>query len=414
MSSWFQRFARLVVRVDLATLSKAPRVTWATQLAARLAPQYRQCWLLMDRDTEAHDNAEHLYRYLRAEHPEINAWFVLRRESPDWDRLAAEGFRLIPYGSRDHVLALTQCIELVSSQIDHYVISPPMMAWLRVRPWYFTWLQHGVIQSDLSGWLAGKPARTVVATTPAERHSLARPPYTWTDREVLLTGQPRHDALLRRAAQAAPEDRTLILFAPTWRVWLVRGSGTGNDRTASPDLATSEWARSWHGLLASAAVRDAAAQHGLEIVVLPHPNMAPHIDALALPPHVRVASYADDDVQDLLAHTAVLVTDYSSVAFDAALIERPVLYFQFDAQAVHGGSDHIGRLGYFFYDRDGLGPVAETPPAAERALVKLIEGGPSPAEPYATRIKETFTMRDGNACERVTRAIVAHRTAGRH
>ena len=50
--------------------------------------RYRRAWTFLDRDTEAHDNAEHLYRWVLRHCPEINAWFVLRRESTDWDRLA--------------------------------------------------------------------------------------------------------------------------------------------------------------------------------------------------------------------------------------------------------------------------------------------------------------------------------------
>jgi CDP-glycerol glycerophosphotransferase (TagB/SpsB family) len=395
--------------MDQATVAKTPHATWPTRLARRLAPEFDACWLLMDRDTEAHDNAEHLYRHLRDHRPEINAWFVLNRTSSDWARLDSDGFRLVAHGSFRHVLALSQCRELVSSQIDHYVISPLTMAWLRRRPWWFTWLQHGVIQSDLSGWLRGKPARTVVTTTPAEHRSLSRPPYTWTEREVVLTGQPRHDALVRAAQRTSDDERTLVLVMPTWRKWLLQGSGAGNGRTARPGFAESPYVRNWLGLVASGSVRMAAAERGLEVVLLPHPNMAPHLRALPVPDHVRVADYAADDVQDLLVHATHVVTDYSSTAFDAALINRPVLYFQFDAAEFHSGADHIGRPGYFDYERDGFGPVAATLPDAERMLVDLIAGGASPTEPYATRIRDTFTVRDGHACERVVAEILRHR-----
>ena len=63
---------------------------------------YRDAWVFMDRDTEADDNAEHLYRYVRANHPDINAFFVLRREAPDWRRLEEEGFRLLEFNSTPH------------------------------------------------------------------------------------------------------------------------------------------------------------------------------------------------------------------------------------------------------------------------------------------------------------------------
>ena len=48
---------------------------------------------LMDRVNNADDNGERLFEHLRAERPDINAWFVLARGTPDWDRLQAAGER---------------------------------------------------------------------------------------------------------------------------------------------------------------------------------------------------------------------------------------------------------------------------------------------------------------------------------
>lgn len=56
-------------------------------------------WLLMDKDYEADDNAEHLYRYIMQNHPEQEIVFALRKESSDWERLEKEGFNLIEFGS---------------------------------------------------------------------------------------------------------------------------------------------------------------------------------------------------------------------------------------------------------------------------------------------------------------------------
>src|SRR5699024_11895141 len=74
-----------------------------TSSMARSAPirrMFANAWVLMDRDVNANDNAEHLFRYLRKRRRDINAWFVVEKDSSDWARLRAERFqRLIPYGS---------------------------------------------------------------------------------------------------------------------------------------------------------------------------------------------------------------------------------------------------------------------------------------------------------------------------
>ena len=121
---------------------------------------------------------------------------------------------------------------------------------------------------------------------------------------------------------------------------------------------------------------------------------------------MEVLSYDVPDVQRHFARAAVLVTDYSSIAFNAAYIERPVVYFQFDADKVLGGG-HVGKKGYFSYERDGFGPVATTLSEAEQAIVATVRAGRRPTETYQRRIDATFPERDGRCSKRVADAIIA-------
>jgi CDP-glycerol glycerophosphotransferase (TagB/SpsB family) len=99
------------------------------------------------------------------------------------------------------------------------------------------------------------------------------------------------------------------------------------------------------------------------------------------------------------------VTDFSSMAFNAAYLRRPVVYFQFDRQAVMSGG-HVGRGGYFDYDRDGFGPVVYEPLDVLDAVGAIVQHGGA-SEPYASRIEDTFPFRDGRCSERVAEAIEA-------
>ena len=191
---------------------------------------------------------------------------------------------------------------------------------------------------------------------------------------------------------------------PTWRSGLTVNSALGNTRQLDDGFWHSEYAKNWFGLLRSESVRRAAEDAGLEIVLMAHPNLNEHLSATDLPAHVSVAGYQTHDVQEVLAGARCVITDYSSVVFDAALIERPVLYFQFDKDEFFSGS-HIGRPGYFDYDRDGFGPVAGDLDGAERLLVEMIGRGPKMAEPYLARTRKAFPLADGRACERVVARV---------
>ena len=57
---------------------------------------------------------------------------------------------------------------------------------------------------------------------------------------------------------------------------------------------------------------------------------------------------------------------------------------------------HLGRKGYFEYERDGFGPVV-TERSAAVAACAAIEHGPARAL-YQARIDRTFVDRDGRLC----------------
>jgi CDP-glycerol glycerophosphotransferase (TagB/SpsB family) len=161
----------------------------------------------------------------------------------------------------------------------------------------------------------------------------------------------------------------------------------------------------WSAYLRSAELARATNEHGATIGFLPHPNLQPLLPYLDLPSHVEPLTYAGD-VQALFARARVLATDFSSVAFNAAYLDRPVVYFQFDEEVVLAGG-HVGRAGYFDYRRDGFGPVTTTADEAVEATIAALRHGSGPAEPFAERVARTFPLRDGRCCERVFAAIRA-------
>ena len=366
--------------------------------------RYGSAWTFIDRDTEAHDNAEHLYRYVRAEHPEVNAWFVLRRESGDWDRLAADGFRLVPFGSPDHVQLLLNTDHLISSQVDHYIVRPLDQLRFGRKAWRFTFLQHGVTKDDLSRWLNNKPISRFVTASPAEHQSIAgdHTPYTFTEKEVRLTGFPRHDRLLDLRRQVNRPD--VIMIMPTWRRSLMREPEGGNARSlVRPLMETAFW-RSWFDFIGSEDLRAVAERAGMEIIFMPHPNMQTHFSAADVPLWVKICTYDTTDVQELLARSAVTITDYSSQAFEAAYLEGAVVYYQFDQADFFGGT-HVYRKGTWDYHTDGFGPVALDLATAIAAVDATVTRG-GPGEPYLSRMRRAFPHHDGRCCERTYRSIL--------
>lgn len=365
----------------------------------------QNAWILVDRDIQANDNAEHLYRYIHNNRADINAWFAIRKESKDWQRLSDEGFRLVDFGSLEYFLLLRNSINLISSQIDYYIVNPFERGTRGGYPWKFTFLQHGITQNNVSRWLNGKPIELLVTASKHEITDLTmeNSEYRFTSKEVRLTGFPRFDRL--NSLSSKEIERNLLLVMPTWRRSLLGEQvNDGNLRSKIDSFSTSKYAHAYAQLLSSSALKDYARKNNLKIGFMPHPNMSPYLKDFDVPEFVEIYSYEANNVQDLLLRSKVCLTDYSSIAFDAAYAGTPILYYQFDQQDFYDGT-HVFRKGNWSYSENGLGPVCLSFTEVMNELEIISEAGFAFSPPFVERLEYTFGVRHSNACRNVVRAI---------
>lgn len=367
--------------------------------------RFSNAWVLIDRDLQANDNAEALYRYIRSNRPDLNVWFVLNRKSADFRRLQSDGFRIVSHGSMMHFCLMKEARVLASSMADHYILHPFPRRFL-AKTWSFVFLQHGVTQGSIHRWLNPKEIDLLLTSTQAEHDSIVNSPgpYKFSAREVTLSGMPRHDRLFSLLSRHTPtKSKQCLLIMPTWRNYLM-GSSTGGRREALAEFNESHFVRAWSSFLNGDMLKEVISQPQTEVVMLPHPGIDEHWNDLRLPPGMRRASYLGDDVQKLLASATHVVTDYSSQAFEGAFCDAPTTYFQFDRREFFSG-DHISSLGYFDYHQHGFGPVCEDIEALERNLeLMLNETHPQLAE-YRRRIEGLYPLKDGKASERAVLEI---------
>lgn len=369
----------------------------------KITPEYAEAWILMDRDNQADDNAEHMYRYIKNNHPEQSVYFVLSRESHDWERLDAEGYNLLAFGSPEHETALHSCAKIISSHAAQFVTDYFKDKSLSSK--HFIFLQHGVIHNDQSSLFAPawKKFDVFVTSGKGEYESIAGDfgGYKFTTKEVKLTGLPRHDALA--LSEIKPE--RIILVMPTWRVYLLGKVISGTERELLPDFIESEYAMRWSSLLNSPRLLELARSHDYKIVFFPHANIQPYLAQFSLPPEVEVLDHSTSSIQDLFLRAALMVTDYSSVAFETAYLKKPVCYYQFDEDDFFRRG-HYSK-GYFDYRDDGFGPVITEEEDLIDELDHLLNQDAMPDAHYLQRVNDFFPFRDGKCCERVYEAIVS-------
>lgn len=363
---------------------------------------YSDAWILMDRVDRANDNAEHLYRYLMHQQPEVNAWFSIQRESPDWDRLEAEGFKLIEYGTDDFENALCHSVIYASSHLDRFITDPLPKDLRRYKSWQFVFLQHGVTKDDMSSWFNSKKIDLLITSTRAEYLSIVKQgsPYNAGQKNVRLTGFPRHDQLLSSEI-STPK---WLLISPTWRSGLVSPANSDGSRELIGNFKETTYCLAWQQLLNSQELKVAALRSGLKIGFLPHPMVEPYLDQLQVPEYVEILRWHNIQFAKLISESSLLVTDYSSTAFEAAYRDLPVVYYQFDANSVLAGG-HIYERGYFDYEKHGFGPVEIT----HTGTVVMVDAALQGKEQlkYSEIRMNTFAYRDNNNSARVFNAIKA-------
>jgi CDP-glycerol glycerophosphotransferase (TagB/SpsB family) len=154
-------------------------------------------------------------------------------------------------------------------------------------------------------------------------------------------------------------------------------------------------------LLSSADLHAAAEKLGCRIVLILHHRMLGTQREFGNLHNVQIFRWGEDgSVQDLLCRTAVAITDYSSIVFDAALAGADIVYYQFDSVTFFSGT-HTCRPGFFDYKRDGLGPLCADSQQAGVVLRTISERGTGANRLFEGRKKAFFTFQDARNCERL-------------
>lgn len=364
--------------------------------------------IIMDRDNQADDNGEHFYRYIRREHPERSVYFAIRKTANDWKRLKRDNFNLLDFGSRKYLKILTNdTSRMVSSQISPAIHNYYRQRAIRQIP--FVFLQHGVIKDDLSSWLNNKKSIEIfVTTTTDEFNSISanNSPYIFTRKVVIQTGQPRHDDLIR-LNQSLKEKPRQILVMPTWRKNIIGDfKANTDDMEKNPTFTSSRFFKNWNALINHPKFRDIVTKYHFEVVFAPHKLIQPYLDDFKIPDFVKIWKQSSDiSIQELFTHSSFMITDYSSVAFDMAILDKSTLYFQFDEDEIYSGV-HTYKKSYFDYSTHGFGPKTNNLDELLAEVDKICSNDGCISQGYLQRIKNTFKYQDTNNCERVYQGIL--------
>ena len=360
----------------------------------------KQVWLIWDRPDAAGDNGEALFRFL-SENKKASEeyYFIINENCDDYERLRAlYGSNVVATGSMKHKCLFVISDVLIGSQTDS-VMWPVEERFFRdiVSKKPFIFLQHGITKNDMSANYSKYYQNIrlfVAAGVPEYEETRNIANYGFDEGMVKLLGFPRFDYLEKRESK-------YIAILPTWRKYCVEKDRSGK-QTIKDNFTDCDYYQFYSKLLSDEELLQTCKKYGYKLLLMQHNVMKSTDIFFDVNDCIEIAD-ENWTYNRVISEAAILVTDYSSVSYDVAYLNKPVIYCQFDEERFY--KTHTYQEGYFDYKRDGFGPVVYEETTAMKTIINYIKNNCDVEKDYQRRVDNFFGYRDNNNCLRVTNAI---------
>lgn len=368
----------------------------------------KELWVLSDRLDEANDNSMYLFEYINSKKRDINSIFTVNRKSDSYKEIKKIG-KVIGYGSFFSYIYFLLSDKIISSQSRDACYRPfapdsELFYSDIMRQKKYIFLSHGVHQGDTSKWLNKylKRYNLLTVSSDREKDSFMGSEYGYKKNEVAVTGLPRYDTFYRLNKEH--KKCNIILLSPTWRKELAGKEIDRLDhREYNSNFKKSDYFVFYNSLLNDSRIIKKMKQYDYKLVFLPHPNVGSNIVDFNISEGVEVSDFPHD-YKSNLSKASAMITDYSSVGFDFAYLNKPVIYTQFDKE--YFNRKHGWTFSYFDFEKDGFGPVTNDYESAVKCIVRLIENNCKLDSKYRKRIEDFFYKIDDRNSHRVYESIL--------
>ena len=345
----------------------------------------KQIWLFNDRPQQADDNAITLYEYSSKQQDNIKKYYTIDKDTLDYRKLKKQYKNIIVRGSFKHKLLYLYCNKHISSFVNEDYFNPfyndaqndyrQLYAGLTNHNRYF--LQHGVTLGDVSNSIKkfNINLSLIVTSSDMERESFLKESYGYDENVIQTLGLPRYDKLRSNPIKQ-------IVFMPTWRVKLNKDDDI---------FLNSKFYHQINNLLNNQCLNEFLKKEAITLKFKPHPELIKYIKYFNIPENVKIAH---ESYQKLFEESQLLITDYSSVAFDFAYLKKPIIYYQ-------PTDDYHYEKGYYDFKTMGFGEIIKE---EEKVVDKITEYNKNKyqmEEEYIRRVDKFFKYNDKNNSKRV-------------
>lgn len=363
--------------------------------------QKKKIWLVCEDKNEARDNGYVFFKYIcrNNEKNDFIPIYAINKKSSDYEKVRKLG-KCISYGTLIHWIYYLAAEYNISSQkggkpnaaVCYFLEIYGLIKNKRI------FLQHGVIISDTE-WLYYKNTKMRLFICGAKpEYEFIKEKFGYPEENLKYLGLPRFDNL-----HEIQINKKQILIMPSWREWLTRKTDAYYELNYDGVFEHSKYFKYWNELLNSKELVKFIEDNNLEIIFYPHRNMQPFLQSFKTnSKNIKIASWKEYDIQKLLKESAIMITDYSSVALDFAYMKKPIIYYLFDIDDFRKGQY---ATGYFDYKNSGFGNFGTDCENIISLLKNAYNEGFKITNENEKIIDEFFPIQDKNNCKRIYEEI---------
>lgn len=339
---------------------------------------------------QAHDNGSVMFNYLNKYHSkEFDTYYVIRADSSEKENIDKYPDQILDFQSPRHLEIFLQT-DLFLHTHNSANLAPFKSDYLieKISATKKIDLQHGIAGLKAQRITQKPDANEQIVVSSKREVEFVEEEFGYTEPPILLTGLPRFDALLRNKMWSSFKARKHVLIMPTRRRKLI-------DAT-DEEFKDSLFFKTYMALINSPELKQMARRKHLHISFVLHPAMQKYAPLFSSD-FVKIVDKAHNNVQELLRGNQVMITDYSSVSFDFALQNRPVIYYQFD--------ELVENRHFEIDPHDIVGPVVDNQDDVLFALKNALRQEHLTNAQRSQLPENVYMQMDTHARKRLTKAI---------
>ena len=342
-------------------------------------------FVIVDSNLKAGDNGEYFYEYMMKNHPDVHLTFVISKNVDDYKRLKEKGFNVM----NSYDLSLLNTMR----KADFIFFSKFQNPASKIAKHFknkCVFLNHGVSNKiNNVGFYFGKTIndnfKYVCCTSKQEKDVLMND-FNMKSPETIITGFARWDSLIRKNNARKKNDKPHILITFHWR------HGDLNNFTSK--FTKSEYLTNINKLLNSDELHELSKK--CHITFMHHAMFYKYKDLFKVPKYIEYGTNLQ--FQDLLVEADAIVTDFSSNAYEMAVIGKPCFYYIPDVKYVQ---ENMKQYNIENFEKYSIGKLCNTQKELLDTLDLFADGKYEMSELNRRNINSTFDFIDDRNCERI-------------